>query len=143
MIADVSLATSTMIPPTLGIDFGTKRIGVAISQATLAEPLTVIPNDEGVMTTLLTLCQEHAIAQLVIGVSEGEMAVQSREFGLQLASQTKLPVFFTDETLTTKEAHTKVHQPGVKHSKRFEPVDHLAAAHLLQEWIDEHSYGTV
>lgn len=126
------------VPTTLAIDFGTRRVGVAISMATLAEPLTVLPNDQWLLDQLQQLIASHQVQQVVIGVSEAEMAETTRAFAAQLESalQSRVPMYFVDETLSSAETHAKLRQPGIKRSKRQGPIDHYAAASFLQDWLE-------
>jgi len=75
--------------------------------------------------------------EIVIGVSEGEMAKETREFGRLIKKETKLPVIFWDETLTTQEAVRKMVEGGVAKERR-KKMDHAAAAALiLQSYLDQ------
>jgi putative Holliday junction resolvase len=129
-----------MMPPTLAIDFGTKRIGLAISRASLAMPLEILPNTDQALARLQAIIAEHAIEQLVVGISEGAMAEQTRAFVSELQAAIALPVHFADETLSSHSVHAKLRQANS--AKRREPIDHFAAAEFLQEWLDEQAYGT-
>ncbi len=127
----------TQFPPiTLGIDYGRKRIGLAVSAGSLAEPLTIIENDERVIEKLHFVCVEHRVAQLVVGISQREMAVESHEFGHLLANQLSLPVKYIDENFTSIAVQEKMQWLGGK-QRRKDPIDHLAAAEILQEWLDQ------
>lgn len=128
-----------MIPPTLAIDFGTVRIGLAISQASLAMPLEILPNTDQAIARLEAIVAEHAIEQIVVGISEGAMAQQTRAFVTRLQTAISLPVYFTDETLSSHSVHAKLRQ--TKSAKQREPIDHFAAAEFLQEWLDDQAYA--
>lgn len=121
----------------LGIDFGTKRIGVALSFGTLAEPLGIVDNDASKYEVLARLCRDHNVSQIVIGLSEEKMAKKTKDFASELKAFTNLPIAFIDETLSTKEVRTLLHLRKNKTQTRRH-VDHLVAARLLQEWIDAH-----
>lgn len=123
-------------PTTLGIDYGRKRIGLALSYGSLAEPLTIIENDERVLEKLHFVCVEHRVVQLVVGISEREMAVESHQFGQLLANQLSLPVKYIDENFTSITVQEKLQWLGGK-QRRKDPIDHLAAAEILQEWLDQ------
>lgn len=124
------------IPTTLAIDFGTKRIGLAISVATLADPLTIIPNDENSVAKIKEICAQENVKQLLVGVSEQVMAEKTKVFAQQLKEKIDLPLFFVDETLSSKETHQKLSSSQMKLSKRQGPIDHYAASLFLQEWLD-------
>jgi len=119
---------------TLGIDFGTKRIGLALSFSTLAEPLTILENDETVFAHIRKIIADESVQQLVCGISEGEMAVKTKQFATQLSLITKLPIEYVDETLSSQVVRAKTGTKRMQHNKK--PVDHFAAAEILQEWLD-------
>ncbi len=129
----------------LAIDYGTKRIGVAISQGSLAEPLCILEQEnEGLSTdqaldeaisNLAALCATHNVTQLVIGLSENKMADLTKKFAEKLQQKVDLPIDFIDETLSSYEMHLKLRQ--TKRKKKQGPIDHFVAAQLLQEWLDE------
>jgi len=123
-------------PTILAIDFGTKRIGIAISRGTLAEPLKIIINDEQAIFQISELCQTESVTQLVVGLSENEMAELTRAFVAHLSEKVKLPVEYMDETLSSHTVGGKLKAGGAKLSKRQQPIDHLAAAEFLQEYLD-------
>jgi putative holliday junction resolvase len=125
-----------MIKKTLAIDYGTKRIGLAVSHGTLAEPVAVIANDELVFSALQKIITEEKVEQLLVGISEREMAEKSKAFAQQLAEQFQLPIEFMDETLSSVTIHHKLAHSHMKRSKRQQPIDHYAAAEFLQEWLD-------
>ena len=121
-------------PKTLAIDFGTKRIGLAVSFGTLAEPLEIIENNPQALDKIATICREQQIAQLLVGISEGEMAEKTQTFIKTLQAKIDLPLLMADETLTTKVAEDKLHE-GTGTTRHG--VDQYAAAVMLQEWLDE------
>jgi putative Holliday junction resolvase len=125
-----------MIPKTLAIDYGTKRIGLAISIATLADPLKIIPNTQGTIKEIKQIIEEEAIKQILLGISEREMAEKTKIFAKELASNLDIPIIFYDETLSSKETHHKINHSHMKRSKKRQPIDHFAASQFLQEWID-------
>jgi len=119
----------------LGIDYGEKYIGLAVATTMLAEPVVTIEKDKALLR-IAQLVDEFQIEQLVVGVSEGEMAEKSKIYGEVLAQQYHLPVVFVDETLSSSESRLKAAQMGMKKSKREGKIDHYAAALLLQDYID-------
>ncbi len=124
------------VPKTLAIDYGTKRVGIAVSHASLAEPLTIVPHDKQLFQNIQQLLEEHAVKQVVIGLSENTMAEKTRAFATELQSRIEQPVEFADETLTSQQVQGMLRQRGMKHSKRHGPIDHYAAALILQEWLE-------
>ncbi len=125
-------------PTTLAIDFGTKRIGLAISRASLAEPLTIISaqDQRRAIEQIQTICQREQVRQIVLGLSENEMALKTRAFGEVLQEQLQLPVHFVDETLSSKTVLDKTTRHRKKNVRSGKPIDDLAAAEFLQEWLD-------
>lgn len=126
------------IPTTLAIDFGTTRLGLAISVASLADPLTIISNDNQTITQIKKICDQENVKQLLIGLSEQQMAEKTKAFAEKLSQAIDLPIFFVDETLSSKETHQKIATSTMKRSKRQGPIDHYAASQFLQEWLDWH-----
>lgn len=125
-----------MLPPrlkVLAIDYGTQRIGLALSAGTLADPLTIIPSDEKAIPYICKLITDYKVTQIVIGLSENEMAQKTQEFARTLQRMTKTPIDYMDETLSTHSVRNKL--AAAKKSQK-QPVDHLAAAEFLQEWLD-------
>lgn len=123
----------------LAIDYGTQRIGLAVSRGTLAEPLKVLENDAALFDRITAIIRDEKIDQIVVGVSEGEMADLTREFAQDLEEATgfAIPLEFTDETLSSKEVEERLRQKGIKHSTRTGPIDHFAAALILEEWLEQ------
>lgn len=126
---------------TLGIDFGLKKIGVAIAEGELAEPLLVIENRQSIARKFLEICQEYNIEKIVIGLPEGEIVADIRRFGENLAKKTHRPVVYQDETLTTKETIAKMIEAGRGRKYRREKEDAFAAALILQKYLDRQRGG--
>lgn len=122
----------------LAIDFGTKRIGLAISRGTLAEPLVVIENDSDTFNKITAIIRDEKITQLVVGISEGEMADLTRDFvqDLEEAVGGEVPIDFADETLSSVEVQERLKEKGIKQSVRSGPIDHFAAALILESWLE-------
>ncbi|MBP7700631.1 Holliday junction resolvase RuvX [Candidatus Woesebacteria bacterium] len=125
----------------LAIDFGTVRIGLAISRYILAEPLDIIPNDDKMFSKIQTICSENEVKKIIIGMSENEMALKTKDFAFKLENEInkswdyKPSIEFMDETLSSYYVHQKL--KNSKKSKRTADIDHLAAAEFLQNWLDE------
>lgn len=130
----------------LCIDYGTKRIGVAVATTPIAQPLGIIPNTKNPrLTDVVTdqallqiekLLHEFSVELILVGISEGEMAQKTRFFIEKLKSYTQLPIQEIDETLTSVEASGNMKH--MKLAKRRGDRDHLAAAIMLQDYIDLH-----
>ena len=126
------------IPKILAFDFGLSRIGVALSYDTLAEPLEIIPNNDSTFQQVEKLINTHQPGILLVGLSEREMAQLSRDFAQKLEKHFSLPVHFMDENLSSKEVHQKLAQRDRKHRQYKGPIDHYAAAIILQNYLDEY-----
>ena len=122
---------------TLALDYGDKRIGVALSYGTLAEPLLVMENIPGIFEAIQEIITQEEVEQVVVGISENVMAEKTEEFIKQLEKTVKIPLHRMDETLSSRTVHAKQKEAGVKLKIRQGPIDHYAAAEFLQEWLDE------
>lgn len=132
----------------LAIDYGRKKIGLALANTSIAEPLTVIrfkSKDEAFekiqkVVSLLTKSWQgrggKRLDLIVMGVSEGEMAKETKEFGKELQERLGLPVVFQDETLTTQEAQFLSRKAGIRRRKRKAMEDAFSAALILQSFLD-------
>ncbi len=129
----------------LCLDYGTRRIGVALSTTPLAEPLEIISNQtktaSDVVTSqaldaILRLVDQHAIALIVVGISEEAMSAKTREFIQALSTFTSIPIEEMDETLSSFQTYAQM--KTMKKSKRDGNRDHFAAANILQNYLDTH-----
>jgi putative Holliday junction resolvase len=130
----------------LALDHGTKRIGVAISDETktIAQPLEYIPAEPfaDFLTRLKQLLAEKEISLILIGQprnmdgSYGPAAQKVEAFVAVLKSSITVPVKMWDERLTSKMANRILIQGNVRRNKRKEKVDKMAAAILLQSYLD-------
>lgn len=121
-------------PKTLAIDVGVRKLGLAVSYASLAEPLLVLPNDQNALSSIGQIVIKEAVEQVLVGISEGKSADLARQFASSLEEYIDLPIFFADETLSTKSALEKIRQTKGKAYRGDD--DHMAAAVFLQDWID-------
>ncbi len=124
-----------MAQKVLGIDYGTTRIGLAIARGPLAEPLKILNHDSTAIEQLSKIISQEGITQIVIGLSENQMANKTKAFAVALAAATGLPIDYVDETLSSYEMHRKL--ITAKKSVKQGPIDHLVAAQLLQDWLDQ------
>jgi len=121
----------------LGIDFGIAKIGLAIADDGLSQPIGIIKNHQKTLTKIAQLAEQKKIERIIIGVSDGKIGQRAREYGKQLEKITGIKVFFQDETLTTKEAIAKMIEAGKKKKYRQEKEDAFAAAIILQAYLDK------
>jgi putative Holliday junction resolvase len=130
----------------LGLDLGTRRIGVAVSDelGLLAHGLTVVTRHGGQrdLDAIAQLAHEEEVVGVVIGLplnmngSEGAAAARTRRFVATLAERIKLPVYLWDERLTTWEAEEIIKDASVRKRKRKQLVDKIAATLILQSYLD-------
>lgn len=134
----------------LGLDVGTKTVGVAVSDllGMTAQPLETIKvdteNGELGFERLAELIAEHKPAKVVLGLpkhmnnDEGIRAEASRAFGEALNKRFDLPVEYQDERLTTMQAEKVLIDGGVRRKDRKKTIDKLAAVLILQNYLDSH-----
>jgi putative Holliday junction resolvase len=130
----------------LGLDFGTRRIGLALSnpEQSLATPLATWTRRDSAQEAraFRRAVEDYQVVALVIGLplhttgSEGRLARQAREFGRWLASVLNLPVEYCDERFTTALADDALRSAGLRHSQRRGRRDTLAAQIMLQSYLD-------
>lgn len=130
----------------LGIDFGERRIGVAISDpgGTYALPSETLArtDDASALAAIVEIARREEVAWIVVGEplrgdgTAGPPAVRARRFAARLGALCGLPVETIDETLTSREADHRLREAGVPPARRQERRDALAAQLLLQEALD-------
>ena len=133
----------------MGLDFGAKTVGVAVSDALglTAQPVETIirPGEKKLRTTyarIRELIAQYEIETIVVGLpknmdgSLGERAEKSMAFADELKGKTGLPVELFDERMTTVEAERGLSEAGISKDKHKEHVDKLAASLILKGWLD-------
>ena len=130
----------------LALDPGSKRIGVAVSDETktIAQPLEWIPAEPfaGFLVRLNQLIVEKEIDLVLMGLprnmngSYGPAAQKVEAFAAALRSAITVPIKLRDERLTSMQANKMLIQGNVRRDKRKEKVDKMAAALLLQSYLD-------
>ena len=129
----------------LAVDLGKARTGIAVCDKLemIASPVTVINqrNREKLLTEIAKICGERKPEQLVVGLpknmdnSEGESALNAREFASQLSELTGLPVDMQDERGTTITAHNFLNVTDTRGQKRKAVVDAVAAVIILEDYM--------
>ncbi|MBI4157347.1 Holliday junction resolvase RuvX [Candidatus Woesebacteria bacterium] len=124
----------------LAVDYGRKKIGLALGSGFLAEPWKVIRFEtrNEILDKIKGEIKKEGVEKIIVGVSEGEMGRESERFSLDLARKTEIPVETFDETLSTHEAQVKAIAGGVGRKKRKTLEDAFAAAVMLQSYLDTH-----
>lgn len=145
---DHSLPTSGRLA---GIDFGTVRIGIAISDAgqSLASPLEtyVRRNEKLDAQYFVKLVATEKITGFVIGLpvhmsgDESEKSAEAREFGSWLVEQTEVPVDWIDERYTTAFARDVLSKSGLSGKKRKAMLDKIAAQAILSTYLESDRAG--
>jgi putative Holliday junction resolvase len=133
-----------------GLDVGDKRIGVAVgdSLGLTAQALGVVERHSNARdcAAIQEMLAEYEIGAYVAGLpiemsgKEGVQADRARHFCGHLAKATGLPIHFQDERMTSLQSERLLVEAGVKRSKRKDVIDKMAAALILQAWLD--SQGT-
>lgn len=136
----------------MGLDFGSRTVGVAVSDSLLitAQGLEIIARKEEnklrrTLARIEELAEEYEVEKFVVGLpknmngTEGERVRLTREFGEKLERRTGIPVIFWDERLTTVAADKAMIEAGIRREKRKNYVDSIAAALILQGYLDRES----
>jgi putative Holliday junction resolvase len=134
----------------LAIDYGERRLGVALSDptGTFASPLTTLvrrPGKRPPVQAILELCAQHAVAAIVVGLpltlegTDSDWTREVREFAARLQDRAGLPVALVDERLSSVAAERAVRGIGLRRRAREERgrVDAGAAALILQAYLDQ------
>ncbi len=128
----------------MGIDYGTRKIGVALSDesGSFAFPHSIVTNDERAVGALAQLAREEGVTQLVVGEPKersgaaNAVTTEARAFGARLAEATDFPLTFVDEHYSTSGA---MRQRDTKEKTRKKadrsPLDDSAAALILESYL--------
>jgi putative Holliday junction resolvase len=130
----------------LGLDVGTKTIGLALSDVTrtIASGLTTLARGKFAADAarLLDLAAEHGVGGFVVGLpvnldgTDGPRAQATRAFSRNLARLTKLPILLWDERLSTAEAERTLLEADLSRRRRSQVIDKVAATLILQGALD-------
>jgi putative holliday junction resolvase len=138
----------------LGVDYGERRVGIALSDptATIAQPLTVLLRRAGKrppVQAVADLIAQHEVAHIVVGLpltlagEESDWTREVRDFGEKVAVRAGVGVTFADERMTSVAAERAVRSLGLRRAERErkERVDAAAAAIILQGYLDRMKRG--
>ncbi len=129
----------------LGIDYGSKKIGLAISDETqtIAMPLKVIDSDEDAVDTINNIVKENDVKRIVIGLpitlsgTKGKRAIETEEFIDKLKNVLDIEIVEWDERLSTRFSERILNKANVKGRKNKKKViDKIAATFILQGYLD-------
>jgi len=130
----------------LGLDVGTKTIGMALSDVTrsIATPYDTVRRTKFTADAklLLEVIQTHGVGALVIGLpinlngSEGPRAQSTRAFARNLGSHVEVPMVFWDERFSTAAVERHLIEADASRKRRAEVIDRMAAAYILQGALD-------
>ena len=139
--------TKSAMSRILAIDYGRKRIGLALSDelGATAQPLLTIQrtNRRDVIRRLREICAKHGVARIIVGHplhmtgEAGEMAAEAASFAMRLSKELGIETELVDERLTTWEARQTMTE--TKSRRKGEPIDAIAAAVLLRDYLESHS----
>lgn len=134
----------------MALDYGTKAIGVAISDELrlTVRPLTTIrrrrQSRHQIIAQLVNLIEEHEIAELIIGLplrmdgTMGDAAERVQVFTAELQKAVLIPVWAQDERLTSQAAEEEMREQGFDLRQRKEKSDEYAAAIILRDYLESH-----
>lgn len=133
----------------IGLDYGAKTVGVAISDEMMltAQPLMTIHRQRPTklrqtLAQIEEILESYEVERIVIGLpkklnnEEGERCEKTREFADMLSRRTGLEIIFQDERLSTAEADNLLEQGGVRKERRKQYIDKMAASLILQGYLD-------
>ena len=136
----------------MGLDFGSKTVGVAVSDPTglIATGLEIVRREREdklrqTLARIEALIVEYEVTEIVLGMpknmnaTEGERVELTMEFKEKLERRTGLPVHMRDERLTTVAADKAMMEAGIRRENRKDYVDMIAATLILQGYLDRRS----
>ena len=137
----------------IGLDYGSKTVGVALSDELMltAQPLTTIHRDRPTklrqtLAQIEQIIEQYDVGRIVVGWpkkldnEEGERCEKTKEFGNMLENRTGLEIIYQDERLTTAQADGVLEQGGIRKDKRKQYIDKMAASLILQNYLDTLSH---
>ncbi len=134
----------------LGLDYGSKTVGVAISDplgftAQAVETITREKEDKlrRTLARIAELCEQYKVTEIVLGLPKnmnntlGDRAEKSLAFAQMVEKRTGLKVQMWDERLTTVSAERTLQESGVRRENRKAVIDQIAAVYILQGYLDK------
>lgn len=142
-------ATGSQVRRVLGLDVGSRRIGIAVSDplGVTAQGLATLQrqNKRLDFEKLEKLAREYSVAEVVVGFplrmsgAEGTQAEKMRRFADELHERLHIPVYLWDERLTSAEANRLLRETDMSIRRRGQVVDQMAAVLILQSWMESRS----
>ena len=135
----------------MGLDFGSRTIGVALSDALLwtAQGLKTIKRSKNELIELAGIIQDYEVSEIVLGYPKnmngtiGERAELTTKFGEKLRQEFSLPVIYWDERLSTVGAERSLLEADLSRAKRKQVIDKMAAVFILQGYLDSRSQKSI
>jgi putative Holliday junction resolvase len=137
----------------MGIDVGTVRVGIALSDESriIAKPHVTLRREGNDRTAkaIAAVAAEHGVDRIVVGLplgldgAEQKSSEDSRALASAIGGATGLPVVVWDERLTTAQAERALLAANVRREKRREVIDRIAAALMLQSFLDRAAQSSV
>jgi len=132
----------------LGLDYGSKTVGVAMTDALgmTVQPYKTIQRDREsklrqTLSEIAEIVEQYQIEKIVMGLplnmddTEGDRAAKTRDFAEKLKLRVAVPIEFTDERLTTVEAEEILDQSGIPRSEQKKVIDQVAAQLILEQYL--------
>ena len=136
----------------MGLDFGSKTVGVAVSDelGLTATGIEIVRRDSPnklrkTLARIEALINGYNVDKIVLGYpvmldgSEGERVEKTKEFATMLHRRTNLEIIFQDERLTTVEAYEIMDLAGIKREDRYKYVDQVAAQVILEDYLNSNN----
>lgn len=131
----------------VGIDFGLRRIGVALSdeRRKVALPLATIEGGKHAVARILQIVSNYSICIIVMGLpltlkgERGEMVKRVEKFGSDLSTALDVPIVYIDERLSSKAADASLREISLNRKERNAKIDMAAATMMLQHYLDQHA----
>ena len=138
------IACSGIIMRIMGLDVGTKNIGVAISDetGTIAQSVGVIKRTKDAVREISSMAGKDDVGTIVVGHpinmdgSQGERAQDAETFAGLVEQESGIQTLLWDERLSTKEAEDVMIEADISRKKRKKSIDKLAAQIILQNYLD-------
>lgn len=132
----------------LGLDYGSKTVGVAMTDALgmTVQPYKTIQRDREsklrqTLSEIAEIVEQYQIEKIVMGLplnmddTEGDRAAKTRDFAEKLKLRVAVPIEFIDERLTTMEAEEILDQSGIPRSEQKKVIDQVAAQLILEQYL--------